>query len=324
MRVALGIEYDGIAFLRLADAAVALRRAGPPRSCAGAHRRRAGRDDRAPGAPTPACTRWSRSSTSIPGAAPGLGVGARRQRVASRRAGGALGAGSRRRIPRALQRAQPLLSLRAAQSPGAACRRPRARRLVPPAARRRAHARGGATPRSASTISARFARASARRARRCASSRSIADRAPRRVCRLRFLAPTLSCITWCATSWARWSTSARASTRRTGSREVLAGRDRARAAPTFDAAGLYLAPRRITTRAWELPQAAAIGRSVLELGAAVSSTGGQDLRHHAHRRRARGRARTARTRSGSCSSAEPALCRRRTRPPRSCGRCRRS
>ena len=59
--------------------------------------------------------------------------------------------------------------------------------------------------------------------------------------------PTRFCITWCAISSARWSTSARAGSAPRGWRSA-ASRDRARAAPTFEAAG-FISRRSNTMRA---------------------------------------------------------------------------
>ena len=154
-------------------------------------------------------------------------------------------------------------------------------------------ARGGGARSSASTISPRSARPSARRRRRCARCTRSRSSAHGDAHRLRRCARTRSCTTWCATSSARWSTSARASIRRRGSTEVLASRRTAarRRRPSR--------PRACTSRtiavrcpAGDLPP---------------MRTRDQDLRHHARRGRARGRAGRRRRDRPGVLSAEPAL-----------------
>ena len=106
--------------------------------------------------------------------------------------------------------------------------RRRQRRLVPPAARRRAHARGGGAARRR----ARFLRlplvrvpgevAGADDPRASMSERSASESSS-------WCAPTRSSTTWCATSSARWSTSARASIPPAWAKEVLQSKDRSKA-----------------------------------------------------------------------------------------------
>ena len=245
MRIALGLEYDGRAVLRLAVAAGRVRRAGRARARArrrsparrvgtiaagrtdaGVHATIAGRAFRHRRATRPTRRGCAASMRYLPPAVAVLWA----QPVAAR-------------IPRALRRRARATTRTCCSTARERARRSLAgpRRLVPSAARRRRDAR-------------RRARAlvgthdfSAFRAAECQAKSPVQDAATgstiareRRHRPLRFLAPTPSCTTWSATSSARWSTSAPARQPPAWIAELLAARDRTRAAPTFAPDGLYL------------------------------------------------------------------------------------
>jgi FimV-like protein len=100
----------------------------------------------APGAPTPGCTRSTRSSTStrMPSAAQCLGARSQQPAAALRRR--ALGAGSAGRFPRALQRRAPHLRLLDPERPGAISTGACAHRLGISSARRDRDARSRRAP----------------------------------------------------------------------------------------------------------------------------------------------------------------------------------
>ena len=243
MRIALGLEYDGSRFRgwQTQPGGGAVQDALEP-ALAEIAGEPVERDLRRPHRPRRARARAGRA-LRYRRAAPGIGLGARRQRAAARRRRGALVAArwptSSTRAISALARTYRYVLLNRPVRPALAAR---PGRLVPPAARRGRDARG----RGAARRRARFQRLplapSARRSRRCARMHALERRAPRRAHRLRCCAPTPSCTTWCATSSARSSTSARASSRRHGCGEVLRSpRPRAARRRRSTPQGLYLA-----------------------------------------------------------------------------------
>ena len=262
MRIALGLEYCGRAVLRLAVAAGRARRAGRARARARGDRRtrRSARSPRA--APTRACTRRCRSSTSTSTAA---------------RPDTAWVRGVNAHLPADVAvlwaRRSPASSTRASPPSRRALHLPAARRApVRPAL---LAGRVGWYHRRLDVAAMRDGRRalvgthdfSAFRAAECQAKSpvrtlSIASRrAPRRARPLRFLAPTRSSTTWSATSSARWSTSARASSRRRGSASCWPARDRTRAAPTFAPDGLYFTGADYDARVG-LPPTRRAGRSL--------------------------------------------------------------
>ena len=303
MRIALGLEYCGAPFTgwqsqpdgrgvqdaleralaAIADAPVAHDRRGP-------HRRRRARDDagralrrRAPRARTRA---WVRGvNAHLPADVAVLWA---RPVAADFHA---------RYAARAPRTTRYLLSNRAG-APGA----PRAaHRLVPSAARRRRDAARPPARSSARTTSPRSAPPSARRSRRrgrCPMRRSQRDGEHVRFdfCANAFLHHMIRNIVGALVyvgagkhppAWIG---------------ELLAGRDRTRAAPTFAPDGLYFTGAEYDAR---------VGRCRRRAGAVAlprwperdldDAHAHQDLRHHARRRRARRGARRAPTRSASCS-----------------------
>ena len=314
-RIALGLEYDGSRFLGWQTQPGGGAVQDALEAALGADRRRrrssvtcAGRTDRGVHARAGGALRHR-------AARPDIGLGARRERAAARRGRGALVAPSRRRIPCALQRALAHLSLRAAQPRRCARRSPRA-------------ASAGSTCRSTWSAMRAAARAARRRARLLrvplrrmpgedagAHAARARHRAQRRAHRFRAARQRLPAPHGAQHRRHAGLRRQGQASRRDWVGEVLRSRDRARAAPTFGAEGLYL--ERSSTTHWNC-------RARLPRDACPHEDARQDLRHHAPAGRARRGARPAPTRSASCSIRPARATSRPSARSRSATRCRRS
>ena len=192
-----------------------------------AHRRRRARD---------VADRALRRAVARPQSAWVRGVNAHLPRVGGR----AVVRAGRRRFPRALRGHRAPLHVSAAEPRRAARPAARPRRLAPS---RRSTSTRCARPRSMLVGTHDFSsfRAAGCQAKSPVKTLRAHPRGARRRDRpLRRLRPTHSCITWCATSSARWSTSAPASAPPAWIGRAAARRATARAgAPTFAADGLY-------------------------------------------------------------------------------------
>ena len=266
MRFALAVEYAGHAFCGFQSQPSRLRRAGRARARDRRNRRASGHGDRAPAAPMPACTRCRRSCISTPtrsgrDSAWVRGVNAHLPAAAAVLWAHAVPEDFHARFAATARHyTYLLLNARGAArrcSPGAPAGT--IIRSTSPrwsaAAHLAGHARFLGVPRRRVPGEVAGQDADAHRCRRNRDL-SCASISP----------PTHSCITWCATSSARWSASARARhdagvDRGAAGRRATARALRRRSPPTG-----CISPARTTTRVSGLPPTV---RAVTLAGAVV-------------------------------------------------------